>query len=549
MYPSVGEITIVTPKQRGFMNLVILLILAKSVFSAPELRSTHALSTSIEKTKLTATLLSGYHFNEKAPNGLQVGDNLISPQKLEKQKLVIESTESQMQSGTAYLYVCDDAVTYCDRHTLSTGKTKIQKSASMKSSRVKAHNGFVLNDFEGALKRAKKDQKILLVDFGARWCPACLRLESEIFGSSEFHRKAKDFVKVKLDVDVFENSVLLEKYKIKGFPTVIFLTSEGQEILRFMDYQPMGTVHSLIDRVQKIPISIQELEAQSTPTAHQELMQRYFESGQIEKALQMADGINPKPKEYLPGLISVAEKESPEKWKAALLKALQSEPGSTRSIGWRSQLAELQKTNSKEIEKLAEAVRTLTLKLIASPDILKQALLTDTLGEFTGFEKFYVALNFVDFALSNDRYKSEALELAVLEGQKAQISAKTPGTSLRYLGILIEAKKLPEALKLVDSLLAQNKNDGDLQRRKMRVLVGLEDYKAAIPLGEKALKNSYGINEYYVVENLAKAYKGSGQIQKAKDLLNLYLSKNEIQFPRLASTKKRLTEMSLEFQK
>lgn len=531
------------------MNLVLWLMIAGTGFSAQDLRSSKALTTTIEKTKLTATLVPGYHFNEKAPNGLQVGDTLVAPQKMEKQKLVIDSTESQMQSGTAYLYVCDDAVTYCDRHAIPTGKTKAQKAAAKTNQKVKSHHGFILNDFDGALSKAKKEQKILLVDFGARWCPACLRLENEIFSSEDFKKKSKGFVKLKLDVDLFENSVLLEKYQIKGFPTVIFLTTEGQEILRFMDYQPMGIIHTLIDRAQKNPISIQELEAKADPTATQELMQRYFESGQTDKAMKLAESLNPKPKQYLSGLISIAEKESPEKLKSALMKALDTEPTSTRSVGWRTQLAEIQKPNPKEVEKLAKTAQNLTLELLGDPEKLNQALLTDTIGEFTGFEKFYVALNFLDFAMSTDQFKNEALELAVSEGQKAKINANHPGTSLRYLGVLIEAKKLPEALKLVESLLSKNKNDGDLQRRKMKVLVELQDFKAAIPLGEKALKNSYGINEYYVVENLAKAYKGLGQIQKAKDLLNLYLSKNEIQFPRLAGTKKRLTEMNLELQK
>ena len=531
------------------MNIVLWILLAEAVFSAQDLRSTKALSTTIEKTRLTATLLTGYHFNEKAPNGLQVGEALIAPQKIEKQKLVIEASESQMQSGTAYLYVCDDAVTFCDRHAIATGKVKVKKAVAKTNQKVKSHHGFILNDFDGALKKAKKEQKILLVDFGARWCPACLRLENEIFRSEDFKKKAKEFVKVKLDVDLFENTVLVEKYQIKGFPTVIFLTTEGQEVLRFMDYQPMGLFHKLIDRVQKNPISIQALEAQLSEELKPELMQRYFESGQTDKAIKLAESLQPKPKEYLSGLISIAEKESPEKLKSVLMKALETEPHSTRSVSWRSRLAEIQKANPKEVEHLAKTVQTLTLQFLSESEKLNQGLLTDTVGEFTSFEKFYVALNFLDFAQSSDQFKNEALELAVSEGQKAKINANHPGTSLRYLGVLIEAKKLPEALKLVDSLLSKNKNDGDLQRRKMRVLVGLEDYRAAIPIGEKALKNSYGINEYYVVENLAKAYKGSGQIQKAKDLVNLYLTKNEIQFPRLAGTKKRLNEINLELQK
>ena len=228
------------------MKLLLSILFPIFVFAAPKLRSANALKTQLKDNTFIAELAMGHHFNDKAPNGLQVGEQLVSPSVFEKQKITISSLPAQYKTGTAYLYVCDDAVTYCEVHAIEMDSEKSKSITKTKTQKRNKSHGFILNDFDGALQEAQKKNKLLLVDVGARWCPACLRLEGEIFTSKQFNQQTKDFVMVKLDGDVFANAPMLEKYSVKGFPTVLFLTSKGEEIIRFMDYQPMDLVAEFI---------------------------------------------------------------------------------------------------------------------------------------------------------------------------------------------------------------------------------------------------------------------------------------------------------------
>ena len=99
----------------------------------------------------------------------------------------------------------------------------------------------------------------MLVDFGARWCPSCVRLEDEIFGTTRFKNMTKDFVKVKIDVDRFENTVVSEKYSVKGIPTLLVVNSDAQEISRMVDFQTLDVWNSFFSSIKADPLSLSKL--------------------------------------------------------------------------------------------------------------------------------------------------------------------------------------------------------------------------------------------------------------------------------------------------
>lgn len=521
----------------------------------PRLRSADALLTHIDGNTFIAELKPGFHFNDKAPNGLQLQDQLIKPSTLEKNKLVIANLPAQYKKGSVSLYVCDDAVTFCEVHNLSMGEqanSASSKADSFAAAKINSH-GFILNDFTEALKQAEKKNKNVIVDFGARWCPPCLRLESEIFPAEKFRKKSANFIKLKIDVDLFSNFPLLNRYAIKGYPTILFLTTKGEEITRFTDYQPMTDIILIIADVQKFPIPLKDLEKPEYANELKNgLWKRYFESGQFQKALAVLETLEVKPKEYLWAKIQVAAsqaKEDPaqkENYISALKNAIATESDSSRSILWRASLARELPENSKELDSIVEQSNALTQKLLKDPEALKKAIATDSLGEFSGLEHFYISFMNAGIGDSAKKETIKAWQLAVVEGKKAKISAQQPGVALRLLTAMIEAQNYPEAAKLVDQLLKAKPKDGDLQRRKTRVLVEQKKFPEAVALGEKALKNSYGTNEFYVLEPLIKAYRGTEQNQKAKDLIGKYLAKNEINFAEMKSYKKKLEVLNQE---
>lgn len=535
--------------QRGLpMKLFILLSLFQISFAAPELRSAKALKTEVTGSSFTAQLAEGYHFNEKAPNGIQIKDQFIKPTTLLPRTLKIEKLPANALTGSAHVYVCDDKVTFCDMHTIALGKdmgAAVTPAATTTAGKVDSH-GFLVNDFEAALKKAQIEKKMLLVDFGARWCPACLRMENEIFGNKDFKTNTKSFVKVKIDIDVFASAVLEQKYAIKGVPTILFLTTDGKEVARFYDYQPMSFINDILAEVKKYPEAIEDLEKKElTPELKKSLAKRYFFADQNTKAIALMKDMNPQPKEYWFARVGEAEthftKDENKKsgYIETLKTAIKNDPESTRSIVWRSSLV-----RASSDKKVAVEANELTDKLLSNEAALSKATQTDILGEYTGLEGFYVAMMNAETADAAGVDAKKAWEKVITQGEKYKIDAKQPGAALRLLSATIKAENYEKALVLVDKMLQLKPQDGDLQRRKMRILVELKKYDEAVKMGEIALKNSYGVNEFFVVEPLAKAYVSLNKKEDAKKLITKYLSRNEINFSDLEGIKNKLEKLS-----
>jgi len=110
--------------------------------------------------------------------------------------------------------------------------------------RSAGHEDFWQGDYEAALKQAAAEGKYLLVNIsGSQWCHWCKVLESEVFSKPEFTDYAKEnLICVLLDFDrsgratwtefAAQHEVLLERYQIAGFPTVLIQNPQGRAIHR-----------------------------------------------------------------------------------------------------------------------------------------------------------------------------------------------------------------------------------------------------------------------------------------------------------------------------
>ncbi len=107
------------------------------------------------------------------------------------------------------------------------------------------------DDYDAALRRAAAEGKYVLANFsGSDWCGWCHRLDEEVFATDAFRSAApgkyvllmvdspddKDLLSEKARV---QNPKLVEKYAIKGFPTVLVLDSKG-EVVASLGYSEGG---------------------------------------------------------------------------------------------------------------------------------------------------------------------------------------------------------------------------------------------------------------------------------------------------------------------
>jgi len=97
--------------------------------------------------------------------------------------------------------------------------------------------------YKRAMAEAKRSGKVVLADFtGSDWCGWCIKLKNEVFKTAAFRKWATENV-VFLEVDFprtkaqpaalkRQNQELAKKYGIRGYPTILFLGSDGSVIGR-----------------------------------------------------------------------------------------------------------------------------------------------------------------------------------------------------------------------------------------------------------------------------------------------------------------------------
>jgi len=99
-------------------------------------------------------------------------------------------------------------------------------------------------DFEGALKKAKAENKLVLVDIYAEWCAQCKELDEKTWPDPAVKEWiAKNAVPVRIDTDA-KRKDLQTVFKITGYPTVMLMDAEGKEVRpRLMGFdKPAGMV-------------------------------------------------------------------------------------------------------------------------------------------------------------------------------------------------------------------------------------------------------------------------------------------------------------------
>ena len=128
------------------------------------------------------------------------------------------------------------------------------------------------DDYDEALRWAKAQKKLVLVDFsGSDWCGWCKKLDKEVFDTEEFRKGAtNEYVLLMVDTPQDQellsekakkqNPKLVEKYKVRGFPTVLVLDAKGEVVFQG-GYEKGGPKkylkmlkRSVKDCVKRIPV-------------------------------------------------------------------------------------------------------------------------------------------------------------------------------------------------------------------------------------------------------------------------------------------------------
>ncbi|MBN1780387.1 thioredoxin family protein [bacterium] len=107
---------------------------------------------------------------------------------------------------------------------------------------------------DSALDLANAQNKPLMIDFKAEWCPPCRMMEDSTFHDPAVVEKAALFVPVRIDVD--EQGDVADHYNANagkyggvGIPNILFLDGQENRIAHYIGFQSAGRLSAVMDSV------------------------------------------------------------------------------------------------------------------------------------------------------------------------------------------------------------------------------------------------------------------------------------------------------------
>ncbi len=97
---------------------------------------------------------------------------------------------------------------------------------------------FFEGTWEEAIVKARKENKILFVDAHTSWCSPCRRLKRDVFPLKEVgDYLRRDFIPLAMDLETPRGLLFSLYYKVKGYPSFLFIDSNGRVIHRTLGYR------------------------------------------------------------------------------------------------------------------------------------------------------------------------------------------------------------------------------------------------------------------------------------------------------------------------
>jgi len=90
--------------------------------------------------------------------------------------------------------------------------------------------------YEAGLARVRAEKKPVMIDLYTDWCGWCKKLDEDVYPTESVATLSKQFVCIKLNPEQDKKNG--KKFKVEGFPTIVFLNTKGAEINRIGGYLP-----------------------------------------------------------------------------------------------------------------------------------------------------------------------------------------------------------------------------------------------------------------------------------------------------------------------
>ncbi len=149
---------------------------------------------------------------------------------------------------------------------------------------------FVKGSLSDVMQKAKSENKVLMVDVMTDWCKWCIELDNKVYSNAKVSEFANaNQVNYKIDAEKGEGIDFAKKYKILGYPTVLFLDGNGNEIDRIYGYYPADDFYEMMVDYNKGVNTYNSLKAtlDKDPNdiiANLKMADKYMSLGKIKEA-------------------------------------------------------------------------------------------------------------------------------------------------------------------------------------------------------------------------------------------------------------------------
>lgn len=147
------------------------------------------------------------------------------------------------------------------------------------------------------MSKAKAQNKNIMIDVMTEWCKWCVELDNKVYSKPEVYEYANaNLINYKIDAEKGEGIEFAKKYKIAGFPSILFLDSDGNEIDRIYGYVPASDFLEMMTDYNKgiNTFSYLQKEAEANPNnlnACFKLADKYMMYGENDKAKALYEKI------------------------------------------------------------------------------------------------------------------------------------------------------------------------------------------------------------------------------------------------------------------
>ena len=93
--------------------------------------------------------------------------------------------------------------------------------------------------YDSATAEAKSSGKLIMIDFYTDWCGWCKKLDADTYPAPEVVKQSESFIPIKLNAEKDADGIrLAKKFKVDGYPTVLFIDSDENLAYRIVGYAP-----------------------------------------------------------------------------------------------------------------------------------------------------------------------------------------------------------------------------------------------------------------------------------------------------------------------